>query len=233
MSGAWASASRSSGVKSVPARLLDAERPDGVRVVPRAASNGDRSENCDSPYGKKRLREIDPRIYFLTKRLDRAEVVDPSQHAGSGQVFFGATVTYLRSDGARRTVTIVGVDEVDPLNGRTSRVLPVAKALLKAREANTVSLTTPAGRIELEIVAVSQPDPRGVEAAPPVDRRRGMPEPEAAPVRSAHFVRRTTRRPSRPAPSSSRVAGPGTVPVGQSLGPCVETTQTLSTKAPQ
>ena len=148
-------------------------------------------------------------------------------------MFFGTTVTYLRSDGVERTVTIVGVDEVDPLSGRIGWVSPVAKALLKAREGDTVSLTTPAGRIELEIVAVGYPDPRGVEAAPPVDRRRGMPEPEAAPVRSAHFVRRTTRRPSRPAPSSSRVAGPGTVPVGQSLGPCVETTQTLSMKAPQ
>ena len=139
-------------------RLLDVERPEVVRVVSWAASNGDRSENGDYLYGKKRLREIDRRIRFLTKRLDRAEVVDPSQHAGNDQVFFGATVTYLQSDGVERTVTIVGVDEVDPLNGRISWISPVAKALLRAREGDSVALATPAGRLELEILEVAYPD---------------------------------------------------------------------------
>ncbi len=137
--------------------LLDVERPEVVRVVSWAASNGDRSENGDYLYGKKRLREIDRRIRFLTKRLDRAEVVDPSQHAGNDQVFFGATVTYLQSDGVERTVTIVGIDEVDPLNGRISWISPVAKALIRAREGDTVSLATPAGRMELEILEVAYP----------------------------------------------------------------------------
>jgi transcription elongation factor GreB len=137
--------------------LLDVERPEVVRVVSWAASNGDRSENGDYLYGKKRLREIDRRIRFLTKRLDRAEVVDPSQHAGNDQVFFGATVTYLQSDGVERTVTIVGIDEVDPLNGRISWISPVAKALIRAREGDTVPLATPAGRMELEILEVAYP----------------------------------------------------------------------------
>jgi transcription elongation factor GreB len=137
--------------------LLDVERPEVVRVVSWAASNGDRSENGDYLYGKKRLRDIDRRIRFLTKRLDRAEVVDPSQHAENDQVFFGATVTYLQSDGVERTVTIVGIDEVDPLNGRISWISPVAKALIRAREGDTVSLSTPAGRLELEILEVRYP----------------------------------------------------------------------------
>ncbi len=137
--------------------LLDVERPEVVRVVSWAASNGDRSENGDYLYGKKRLREIDRRIRFLTKRLDRAEIVDPAQHAGNDQIFFGATVTYLQSDGVERTVTIVGVDEVDPLDGRISWVSPVARALIKAREGDTVPLVTPAGRIELEVLAVAYP----------------------------------------------------------------------------
>jgi transcription elongation factor GreB len=138
-------------------RLLDVERPEVVKVVSWAASNGDRSENGDYLYGKKRLREIDRRIRFLTKRLERAEVVDPSQHRGNDQVFFGATVTYLQSDGVERTVTIVGIDEVDPLNGRISWISPVAKALIRAREGDTVPLLTPAGRIELEILEVAYP----------------------------------------------------------------------------
>jgi transcription elongation factor GreB len=135
-------------------RLLDVERPEVVKVVSWAASNGDRSENGDYLYGKKRLREIDRRIRFLTKRLERAEVVDPSQHVGNDQVFFGATVTYVQSDGVERTVTIVGIDEVDPLNGRISWISPVAKALIRAREGDTVALQTPAGRIELDILDV-------------------------------------------------------------------------------
>jgi transcription elongation factor GreB len=135
-------------------RLLDVDRPEVVRVVAWAASNGDRSENGDYLYGKKRLREIDRRIRFLTKRLDRAEVVDPVVHQGNDQVFFGATVTYRQSDGTERTVTISGIDEVDPLNGRISWISPVAKALIKAREGDTVSLLTPAGRLELDILEV-------------------------------------------------------------------------------
>ena len=134
--------------------LLDVERPEVVRVVSWAASNGDRSENGDYLYGKKRLREIDRRIRFLTKRLDRAEVVDPSRQAGNDQVFFGATVTYLQSDGVERTVQIVGIDEVDPLAGRISWISPVARALIKAREGDTVPLQTPAGRLELEVLEV-------------------------------------------------------------------------------
>jgi transcription elongation factor GreB len=135
-------------------QLLDVERPEVVRIVSWAASNGDRSENGDYLYGKKRLREIDRRIRFLTRRLDRAEVVDPLQQAGNDQVFFGATVTYLQSDGVERTVRIVGVDEVDPLRGQISWISPVAKALIKAREGDTVSLMTPAGRLDLEILDV-------------------------------------------------------------------------------
>jgi transcription elongation factor GreB len=138
-------------------RLLDVDRPEVVRVVSWAASNGDRSENGDYLYGKKRLREIDRRIRFLTKRLERAEVVDPARQHGNEQVFFGATVTYLQSDGVERTVTIVGVDEVDPQKGRISWISPVAKALLRAREGDVVPLLTPAGRIELEITSVSYP----------------------------------------------------------------------------
>jgi transcription elongation factor GreB len=134
--------------------LLDVDRPEVVRIVSWAASNGDRSENGDYLYGKKRLREIDRRIRFLTRRLDRAEVVDPLQQAGNEQVFFGATVHYLQSDGVERTVTIVGIDEVDPLHGRISWISPVAKALIKAREGDTVTLMTPAGRLGLEILDV-------------------------------------------------------------------------------
>jgi len=98
-------------------QLIDVERPEVVRVVHWAASNGDRSENGDYIYGKRRLREIDRRIRFLTKRLDLAEVVDPAVHHGSDQVFFGATVTYLNGLGNEHTVTIVGIDELDPLHG--------------------------------------------------------------------------------------------------------------------
>ena len=109
--------------------LLDHERPKIVEVVSWAAKNGDRSENGDYLYGKRRLREIDRRIRFLTKRLDIAEVADPSQHHGNDQVFFGATVTYLNKAGEEHTVTIVGIDELDPLRGKISWVSPVARAL--------------------------------------------------------------------------------------------------------
>ena len=138
--------------------LLDSERPEVVRTVSWAAGNGDRSENGDYLYGKKRLREIDRRIRFLTRRLDQAEVVDPSVHRGSDQIFFGARVVYRERDGTTRTVQIVGVDELDPLNGRISWISPVARALIKAREGDTVPLVTPQGRIEIEVESVDYPD---------------------------------------------------------------------------
>jgi len=138
-------------------RLIDVERPEVVRVVSWAASNGDRSENGDYIYGKRRLREIDRRIRFLTKRLDLAEVVDPSVHHGSDQIFFGATITYENRAGEEHTVTIVGIDELDPLNGRISWISPVARALTKAREGDSVVLNTPAGSDELTIISVSYP----------------------------------------------------------------------------
>jgi transcription elongation factor GreB len=136
------------------AHLVKVERPEVVRVVSWAASNGDRSENGDYIYGKKRLREIDRRIRFLTRRLDNAEVVDPSVREATDQVFFGATVTY-RSSGQENEITIVGIDEVDPANGRVSWISPIARALLKAREGDVVQLRTPAGLESLEILAVS------------------------------------------------------------------------------
>ena len=138
-------------------QLIDVERPEVVKVVHWAASNGDRSENGDYIYGKRRLREIDRRIRFLTKRMDLAEVVDPSAHHGSDQVFFGATVTYVNGAGDEHTVTIVGIDELDPLHGRISWVSPVARALTKAREGDVVTLRTPAGDDELEILSVEYP----------------------------------------------------------------------------
>lgn len=135
--------------------LLDKERPEVVRTVSWAASNGDRSENGDYIYGKKRLREIDRRIRFLTRRLDIAEVVDPSAREATDQIFFGATVTYATGDGTEHQVTIVGIDEVDPAKGRVSWISPIARAMLKAREGDVVRLETPAGTENLEILAVS------------------------------------------------------------------------------
>ncbi|HSI60230.1 MAG TPA: transcription elongation factor GreB [Ideonella sp.] len=140
-------------------QLIDEERPRVVEIVHWAASNGDRSENGDYIYGKKRLREIDRRIRFLTKRLDIAEVADPSAHHGSDQIFFGATVTYANSKGEQRTITIKGIDEVDHLAGEISWVAPIARALLKAREGDEVSLMTPGGLDTLEVLAVSYPAP--------------------------------------------------------------------------
>jgi transcription elongation factor GreB len=139
--------------------LLDVERPKVVETVSWAAKNGDRSENGDYLYGKKRLREIDRRIRFLTKRLDIAEVADPSQHHGNQQVFFGATVTFSNARGEERTVTIKGIDESDSLAGEVSWISPVARALLKAREGDEVTLVTPAGPERIEIVAVAYPKP--------------------------------------------------------------------------
>ncbi len=144
-------------IKNELLQLIDVDRPEVVRIVHWAASNGDRSENGDYIYGKRRLREIDRRIRFLTKRMDLAEVVDPSVHHGSDQVFFGATVTYETQAGEQHTITILGIDELDPLNGKISWVSPVARALTKAREGDTVTLQTPGGLEELEILSVSYP----------------------------------------------------------------------------
>ena len=139
--------------------LIDVERPKVVEIVHWAASNGDRSENGDYLYGKKRLREIDRRIRFLTKRLEIAEVTDPSVHHGSDQVFFGATVTYVDEVGGERTVTILGIDEADSLKAQVTWVSPIARALLKAREGDVVKLVTPVGVQEVEVVQVRYPAP--------------------------------------------------------------------------
>jgi transcription elongation factor GreB len=137
--------------------LIDEERPRIVEIVHWAASNGDRSENGDYLYGKKRLREIDRRIRFLTKRLEIAEVVTPSIHHGRDQVFFGATVTYADQRGTETTVTILGVDEADTAAQQISWVSPVARALLKSRVGDVVRLQLPSGWDELEVVEVSYP----------------------------------------------------------------------------
>jgi transcription elongation factor GreB len=134
-------------------QLVEVERPEVVRTVSWAASNGDRSENGDYIYGKRRLREIDRRVRFLIKRLEAAEVVDAAGR-DSDQVYFGATVTVQSKNGERRTLTIVGIDEVDPVRGRVSWISPIAKALLKAREGETVALRSPAGVEALEILEV-------------------------------------------------------------------------------
>ena len=136
--------------------LVNKERPEVTQVVSWAASNGDRSENGDYLYGKKRLREIDRRIRFLTKRLEKAVVVDPLAHLGNDQVFFGARVSFLRNDTEpEETVTIVGQDEVEPLMRHVSWVSPVARALIKAREGDEVLLRTPSGQDRLLITRVS------------------------------------------------------------------------------
>jgi transcription elongation factor GreB len=140
-------------------QLIDVDRPEVVRIVHWAASNGDRSENGDYIYGKRRLREIDRRIRFLTTRLDLAEVVDPSLHYGSDQIFFGATVGYQNQAGEHHVVTILGIDELDPLNGLISWISPVARALTKAHEGDSITLQTPAGLEELEILSVDYPAP--------------------------------------------------------------------------
>ena len=134
--------------------LVKTERPNVTSVVSWAAKLGDRSENADYQYGKKRLREIDRRIRYLTKRLEAAEVVDPATREETDQVFFGATVTYATREGAEQTVRIVGIDEMDPGRHYVSWISPVARALIKAREGDTVQLRTPAGDQELEILEV-------------------------------------------------------------------------------
>ena len=139
--------------------LMDSERPKVVEIVHWAASNGDRSENGDYIYGKKRLREIDRRIRFLTKRLEIAELTDPSVHHGNDQVFFGATVTYADSAGTSRTVTILGIDEVNSSRGEVSWVSPVARTLLKSHVGDVLNLVTPAGVEEIEVLQVAYPVP--------------------------------------------------------------------------
>ena len=135
-------------------QLIDDERPKVVEVVHWAASNGDRSENGDYLYGKKRLREIDRRIRFLTKRLEIAEVTDPTLHHGHDQVFFGATVTWANEKSEERTIKIVGVDEVDLSKGHVSWISPIARAVMRAFEGDVVKMRTPGGEEEIEIVKV-------------------------------------------------------------------------------
>ena len=139
--------------------LLDIDRPKVVETVSWAAKNGDRSENGDYIYGKKRLREIDRRLRFLTRRLDIAVVADPALHFGNDQVFFGATVTYANARGEERTITIKGIDEADSLAGEVSWVSPIARAMLKAREGDGVLLLTPAGKERIEVLSVRYPAP--------------------------------------------------------------------------
>ena len=135
--------------------LIKRERPHVVEVVAWAASNGDRSENGDYIYGKRRLREIDRRIRFLTKRLDIAEIVDPLRQGDNDQVFFGARVTIADADGSENTYTIVGVDETDVGHGRISWISPLARALIKSREGDTVRFQSPIGIREIDIIEVS------------------------------------------------------------------------------
>jgi len=139
--------------------LIDDERPKVVEAVHWAAKNGDRSENGDYLYGKKRLREIDRRIRFLTKRLEIAEITDPSVHHGGGQVFFGASVTYADEDGREHTVTIKGIDEAASSAGEVSWIAPIARTLLRARVGDVLQLPTPAGVREIEVISVAYPKP--------------------------------------------------------------------------
>lgn len=134
--------------------LIDRERPQIVEIVHWAASNGDRSENGDYLYGKKRLREIDRRIRFLTKRLEIAEIIDPSVHHGRDQIFFGATVCYVDEADVERTITIKGVDEADSLKGEVSWISPIARTLLKARAGDVLRLVMPSGVEEIEVLSV-------------------------------------------------------------------------------
>jgi transcription elongation factor GreB len=140
--------------------LIDTERPKVVEAVHWAASNGDRSENGDYIYGKKRLREIDRRIRFLTKRLEIAEVTDPALHSGNDQIFFGATVRYVDDQNAERSVTIKGIDEANTALGEVSWVSPIARTLLKARVGDVLKLVMPERVSEIEVLDVRYPSPR-------------------------------------------------------------------------
>jgi transcription elongation factor GreB len=141
------------------------ERPKVVETVSWAAGNGDRSENGDYIYGKQRLRQIDYRIRYLTKRLEIAEVVDPAMQPNRDQVFFGASVCFANAKGVEKTITIVGVDETDSGASRVSWVSPIARALLKAHEGDTVELRTPSGPEPIEVVSISYPDKTGLDKA--------------------------------------------------------------------
>jgi len=136
-------------------QLVNKERPEIVQIVNWAASNGDRSENGDYLYGKRRMREIDRRIRFLTKRLEAAQVVDPETREATDQIFFGATVTLLRGNGSEQMVKIVGIDEIDTAQNKISWISPLARCLIKAREGDEVSLNTPEGREDIEILEVA------------------------------------------------------------------------------
>ncbi|MEO8101486.1 MAG: transcription elongation factor GreB [Betaproteobacteria bacterium] len=162
--------------------LLKKDRPAVTAAVSWAAKNGDRSENADYQYGKKRLREIDRRLRFLTRRLDIAEVVDPETPRGNddgnmvNQVFFGATVTYANHKGEENTITIVGIDEVDLKRGHISWISPVARAFMKARPGDTAMLRAPGGVEELDVIEVRYERIEveafvPTEAAFPVDRK--------------------------------------------------------------
>jgi len=139
--------------------LMDDERPKVVETVHWAARNGDRSENGDYLYGKKRLREIDRRIRFLTKRLETAVVTDPSVHHGGDRIYFGATVVYQDDTGKQTQVTIVGMDEADSSLNQISWISPVARTLLKASTGDVLQLVSPAGIREIEVLSVSYPAP--------------------------------------------------------------------------
>ena len=135
-------------------KLMHEERPKIVEIVSWAAGNGDRSENGDYIYGKKRLREIDSRVRYLTKRIESAELVDPERQKNKDQVFFGATVEYARKDNTQHTVTIVGVDEANLANGKISWLSPVARALMRTRVGDVVELRTPSGPETLELLSI-------------------------------------------------------------------------------
>jgi transcription elongation factor GreB len=141
-------------LKAEFAQLMNTERPELVKVVSWAASNGDRSENGDYLYGKKRLREIDRRIRYLTKRLGTAVVVDPAERGDTEQIYFGATVTYTTGAGDDHTISIVGMDEIDTARGRVSWISPIAKALLRKQPGDRLRLATPGGMEEIEVTDV-------------------------------------------------------------------------------
>jgi len=145
--------------------LIDVERPKVVDTLHWAASNGDRSENGDYIYGKKRLREIDRRIRFLTQRLEIAVITEPSLHFGNDQVFFGATVTYADDTGQERTVKIVGIDEANSALGEVSWVSPIARTLLKARVGDVLRLVSPQRVAEIEVLDVRYPAPAALSTS--------------------------------------------------------------------
>ncbi|NQV48421.1 MAG: transcription elongation factor GreB [Rhodospirillaceae bacterium] len=142
-------------------QLWEIERPQVVQTVQWAAGNGDRSENGDYIYGKKRLRQIDSRVRYLRKRLENLTVVDPARQANRDQVFFGATVRYQRENGREQTVTIVGKDETEAGLGRISLDSPIGRALMNKAAGDLVGVQTPGGEEELEVMGISYPDHSG------------------------------------------------------------------------